>query len=303
VIHALRSIVDPSELAEVVAAAYGFEVTECVLVRSLVNDVYRIRSAGGERIVKLYRTGHRTLDDVAWELELAGVLKGIVAGGVLLADGRPAGELIAAEGPRPFSMWEWAPGRKPVAPFDERLYQQFGAATAWFHAAADAAGTRPRRFDVEEAWGRPLDEVLARLEPADRTAVAMLIAAARERLSGLDLDRGICHGDVTLDNVHVDGDRVVLYDLDRAGTGWRAADLTGAASTPQWPAFLDGYRSVRSIGAVDLEVVPWLDAVRRIGDLHFHLVDKPAWRGEESLGEGWAEHNLERLRATAARLL
>jgi Ser/Thr protein kinase RdoA (MazF antagonist) len=67
VIRTLRSLVDPSELAEVIAAAYGFQVTECVLVRSLVNDVYRIGSANGPRIVKLHR----------------------------------AGELVAAEGPRP----------------------------------------------------------------------------------------------------------------------------------------------------------------------------------------------------------
>jgi Ser/Thr protein kinase RdoA (MazF antagonist) len=303
VIRTLRSLVDPSELAEVLAAAYGFQVTECVLLRSLVNDVYRIGSAGGPRIVKLYRAGHRTVDEVGWELELAGVLRGIVAAGVPLADGRRAGELVAAEGPRPFSMWEWAPGRKPVMPADDELFRHFGEATGWFHAGADAAGIRPRRFDVEQALGRPFDEVLARLEPDDRAAVAALIAAVRERLSGLDLDRGICHGDVSLDNLHVDGDRVVFYDLDRAGHGWRAADLTGVASTPHWPAFLDGYRSVRSIRAVDLEALPWLDAVTRIGDLHFHLVDKPAWRGAESVGEGWAEHNLERLRAAAVRLL
>jgi Ser/Thr protein kinase RdoA (MazF antagonist) len=261
------------------------------------------------RILKLYRTGHRTVDDVAWELELAGVLKGIVAAGVPLADGRLAGELVAAEGLRPFSMWEWAPGHKPVAPFDDRLYRQFGAATAWFHAAADEAGLRPRRTNTREQsagdgelFARTAEEVLARLEPADRTTVGGLIAVARDRLSGLELERGICHGDVSLDNLHVDGDRVVFYDLDRAGYGWRAADLTGVASTPHWPAFLDGYRAVRAIGDVDLEALPWLDAVGRIGDLHFHLVDKPAWRGTESVGEGWAEHNLERLRVAAARL-
>jgi Ser/Thr protein kinase RdoA (MazF antagonist) len=82
VIRTLRSRVDPSELAEVIAAAYGFQVTECVLTRSLVNDVYRIGSANGPRIVKLYRAGHRTVDEVAWELEL----RGIVAAGVPLAD-------------------------------------------------------------------------------------------------------------------------------------------------------------------------------------------------------------------------
>ena len=298
-IRTLRSLVEPSDLAGLVASAYRVEVTGCVLLRSLVNDVYRIDTAGRSLIFKLYRTGHRTLDEVAWEVELAAALHGVVGRGLPLADGRPAGELLAAEGPRPYSMWEWAPGSRPVPPFDDALYRRVGAATAWFHAAADAADLRPRRFDVEEALGWPYEELLGRLEPADRKAVAELVATARRRLSETQLDRGVCHGDVTLDNLHVDGDRIVLYDLDRAGNGWRAADLTGVAATPHWPAFLAGYRSVRSFGAADLSALPWLDVLGRIGNLHFHLVDKPALRGTESVREGWAEHDLERLRAAA----
>jgi hypothetical protein len=49
--------------------------------------------------------------------------------------------------------------------------------------------------------------------------------------------------------------------------------------------------------------IPWLGVVDRIGNLHFHLVDKPRIRGTESMGEGWLQHNLDALRAQAATLL
>ena len=94
-----------------------------------------------------------------------------------------------------------------------------------------------------DALGRPLDQVLERVGAGDRALITALVAEATARLDGMTLDAGICHGDVSLDNLHVDGDR--------------------------------------------------------IGNLHFHLVDKPAMRGTESLGEGWVDHHLTALREAA----
>ena len=59
---------------------------------------------------------------------------------------------------------------------------------------------------------------------------------------------------------------------------------------------------MRPLSDAEVGALPWLDAVGRIGDLHFHLVDKPLLRGTESIGDGWAEHNLQKLRAAADRL-
>ena len=74
------------------------------------------------------------------------------------------------------------------------------------------------------------------------------------------------------------------------------------AATPQWPAFLAGYRSVRPFGMADEAALPWLDVLMRIDYLHFHLYAKPQMRGTESLTDGWVEDNLTELRAAADRL-
>src|SRR4051794_14391020 len=106
----LRSIVDPVALAGLAAREYGLEVSGCVLLRSFVNDVYRLDTPSGPRVLKLYRSGY---ESAGWEVALAARVGAGVAQGVPLPDGRPAGSLLAAEGPRAFTLWEWVPGGKP----------------------------------------------------------------------------------------------------------------------------------------------------------------------------------------------
>ena len=301
-LRSLRSLADPAELGSAVSAAYGLEVSGCVLLRTLVNDVYRIDTPAGAYALKLYGPAHA--GNVAWEVRLAGHVAagGVdIARGVPLADGRPAGELAMPEGPRPYTLWEWAPGGHAPRPYDDDLYHRFGMAIARFHATADGMAAAPRAADPSAQ----LAEVLARLDEPDRSLLASLMAAASRHLAsvGPRLDRGICHGDVTLDNAHLDGARFVLYDLDRAGENWRAWDLLGLAATPHWPAFLAGYRTVRPMADLDVAAMPWLDVLLRVEYLHFHLVRKPAYRGTDSLREGWVEQNLKALRAAAPTLL
>jgi Ser/Thr protein kinase RdoA (MazF antagonist) len=299
----LRSLLAADDIAALVTDAYGLSATGAVLLRSLSNDVYRVDTARGPLVLKLYRHG-RPLAGVVWEVRLAAHLGDRVPQGVPLRDGHPAGALDAPEGARAYALWEWAPGAPPQAPATDRLAGLFGRAVASFHAAADVgAPPAPRGTDLGELLGPTLDRVRAAVGPADRELLARFGAALPERLGGAGLDRGICHGDVSLDNVHVDGDRLVLYDLDLAGAGWRAADLTGVATTPTWPAFLAGYREVRPFGGADLAALPWLRVLALISNLHFHLVEKPAIRGIDSIREGWADRDLAALRTGAPELL
>ena len=289
----LRSIVDPAPLAELAAREYGLEVTGCVLLRSLVNDVYRLDTPAGPRVLKLYRAGYGS---AGWEVALARHVGAGVAQGVPLRDGRPAGSLPAPEGPRAFTLWEWVPGGKPPKPRTDELYHRFGRATAAFHEASTGFAGPPA-----VAVGALVDDVLARVpDAADRSLIARLAGEAGRRLPGAGLERGICHGDVTLDNVHRDGDRIIFFDLDRAADGYRAADLAPVAATPHWAAFLAGYRTVRPFPAADEAALPWLGILLRIDYLHFHLYAKPAIRGTESLAEGWVTQNLTELRKAAA---
>jgi Ser/Thr protein kinase RdoA (MazF antagonist) len=302
-IATLRSLPDPAALGAEVAAAYQIDVTGCTLLRTLVNDVYRIDTPTGPYALKLYGPGRQARAAVEVGLAAHVAARGVdIARGVPLADGRAAGDVLMAEGLRAYTMWQWAPGTHAPQPFGEGLYRRFGIAVAGFHAAADDFAGAPTAVGTAEL----LDDVLARVTDADdRALIAALAAAAGRYLgeAGPRLERGACHGDVTLDNAHLDGDRFILFDLDLACDTWRAQDLVGVASTPSWAAFLAGYRSVRAFGAADIAALPWLGVAQSIDYLHFHLVGKPTYRGIDSLREGWADQNFDDLRTAGRALL
>jgi Ser/Thr protein kinase RdoA (MazF antagonist) len=80
------------------------------------------------------------------------------------------------------------------------------------------------------------------------------------------LDRGICHMDLTLDNVHRHGESITVFDFDSAGICWRAIEPYGVLrfSKASFEAWLDGYRSVRPFSRHDEQAVA---AFCIIGDL------------------------------------
>jgi Ser/Thr protein kinase RdoA (MazF antagonist) len=78
--------------------------------------------------------------------------------------------------------------------------------------------------------------------------------------------------------------------------------LTGVSLTPNFEAFVTGYRTVRALDDADLAAVPWLAVAGLIENLAFHLIDKPAYRGTESLAEGWVDEGLTELREFGASL-
>ena len=110
-IATFRSLVDPEALAAVIDTAYGIRVRSCVLLRSLVNDVYRIETADGPLAFKLYSAGHRTPDEVVWEVGSPRRGRaGAGPGQCRSPTARRPGRSTTAEGVRPYSLWHWAPG-------------------------------------------------------------------------------------------------------------------------------------------------------------------------------------------------
>ena len=308
----LRSLIAPSALADLLRTSHGLDIADCTLLRSFVNDVYKVTTADrtAAYALKVYQSGRWSPDEVRWELELVGH---VASAGVPLprivplADGTLCGILDAAEGPRVYALSEFVIGRKPQPPFDDALYREFGALIATFHEAADGFVSRyPRRpADLTSRLDHSIERVSAALadRPEDQQLVLELGAEARRRLndasaagSTAGLEYGICHCDVSLDNVFLDPNGLSLHDFDSAAPGWRAADLYGVALTEHFEAFVKGYRTARTLDDADVAAVPWFSVAGLIENLAFHLIDKPAYRGTESLAEGWVDAGLSDLR-------
>lgn len=129
----LRSLLDPAALLALISRDYRLTGLErVVLLRSLVNDVYRVDTTDRTYVLKVYRSGWRSPDEVAWEVDLiahlhrAGVA---VSPPVARTDGDPIGVIDAPEGPRPAMLSEFTAGSDPPQPFTGPLYRDFGRRT------------------------------------------------------------------------------------------------------------------------------------------------------------------------------
>lgn len=307
----VRSLLDPAALSTVVRDAYGFPVdARCTLLRSLVNEVYEVVAGPRRYVLKVYRHGWRTADEVAWECDLIGHLadRGVPVGQVVpRSDGAPVGTVTAPEGERAVALFAHVDGPKPGLPSNDAVYEEFGRLTAELHAAADSFRSvhiRPVQ-NLESMLDGSLAAILPWLDgrPDDSDFLAALVTETRDHITALadELDWGVCHGDVTLDNLHVTAAGLTIHDFDLAGEGWRASDLYGVRQTPHWPAFLAGYTSRRPLSEADVRAVDWFVVPRALANISWHLRDFAAWRGTLALQGDYLDNELAALRTAARR--
>jgi Ser/Thr protein kinase RdoA (MazF antagonist) len=214
-----------------------------------VNDVFVVETSTDRFALKLYHA-KRTLEQVQWEVDLLLHLRQRHAPVVAPVPGRhgPVEVLTVGGASCVAVLFEWAPGEKPSP--TPAVYALLGAAAAHVHAAADSfSSSLPREeYDAHALIDEQLGRMKEQLCQAGRWKEAVALGARlREFLSNVRLERGICHMDLTLDNVHVNGERLTVFDFDSACRCWRAIEPYGVLrhSTSSFQAWLSGYRSVR----------------------------------------------------------
>ena len=132
----------------------------------------------------------------------------------------------------------------------------------------------------------PLAQIVAVVDPAlaqEATAIAVGLAEQLAQRAPL-LSIGVCHGDNHGGNALIvdqaDGRAVPgWFDFENAAPGFLAYDLAtflwaelnlsrtavlAEARQPLWPAFINGYRSVRPIPEPDFEAIGLFIAIRHV---------------------------------------
>jgi len=261
--------------------AFGLEDVTCEPVHQFVNEVVAVSSAAGRRYaLKLYREGLRSEAEIRWEVDLLGHLVAHGAPVVAPISGREGvvQHLEVGDAPRLAVLVEWAPGAKPQP--NPATYRLLGRAAASIHAAADSfASDLPREAQTLEVLiDRPLRQLRPLLQRVGRwKAVEALAQRLGRHIAELPLDWGICHNDLTLDNVHRNGETLTVFDLDSAAPGWRAAEGQGVfswsvRSRPElWRSWLAGYREVRDMDSVAEASAPWFAVVSELGNTAWKL--------------------------------
>src|SRR5579885_3492383 len=263
------STLSTDALAAWLEAGYALgPVSACHLLHRGLNDSYLVEAARQRYVLRVYRAGWRTAEEVAYEaavLEHLGRKTVPVALPVRRRDGAVVDWLKAPEGNRAAVLFTHAPGRE-LDGGDEEC-RRYGRAVAAVHAATDDFETRHARFalDLEHLLARPIAAIrpFLRHRPADLDAVETIAATVARRIAALpadEMDRGFCHGDFHGDNA------VFRRRWGDDGAGDR-----------RWAAYLEGYRSLRPIGEADLAAVPLFVAARAIWLRGLHAANTADW--------------------------
>lgn len=254
-------------------SSFGLSNIQCEYLNTPTNDVFAVTTPTGRFALKLYHL-QRTVAQVQWEVDL------IIH---LLSKGAPVAKPIRGKHgyveawhvdgrDRATVLFAWVPGEKPQPARD--TYMLLGQAAARIHYAADTFTSLFTResYDAHLLIDEQLRRMQGHLLEAQRwEQVVALGARLKQVIADPALDRGICHMDLTLDNVHLHGEGMTVFDFDSAGACWRAIEPHHIlrASKAYFEAWLDGYRSVRlfsrhneqavaAFGIIgDLRVVAW----------------------------------------------
>ncbi len=197
-------------------------------------------------------------------------------------------ELLHVDGrDRVAALFEWAAGEKPTP--ERHTYTLLGKAAAQIHQAADTFTSSFLResYDAYVLIDEQLLRMKMHLSEAKRWEQTVALGERlKQVLMNPALDRGICHMDLTLDNVHRHGETITVFDFDSAGACWRSIEPHGVLRTSKeyFEAWLEGYRSVRPFSQQDERAVAAFSIIGNLRGVAWELGVARSSRGKPLLG-------------------
>lgn len=273
----LRSILDSEALAEAARGAYGLDVNACVLLKPQLSDLYRLDTAQGPFILRVYPHGLNLGRWIEAELRIIQRLdaRGIpVALPIPRADGQMLLPLDAPEGERNAVLFAYAHGRALKRSKQMDDFRAFGEIAAQMHLRAGADAEKDARvpLDAYSLLERPLD-LLGAAYPEKSDELDELREAAEgvaRVMAGLKQPGswGFCHGNLNFSNVHIDAQGAFcLFDFEYCGPGWPAYDIATVLnfeSRESARAFLEGYERIRPLPDAERAALPWLQIANKL---------------------------------------
>ncbi len=310
-----HSILSIEALVERVLPAYALgDVRSCRLLKRWIADTYAVESATGPSILRVYRAGWRSADEVASELLALTFLasKGVpVSAPIPRSDGTLLLKIEAPEGERYAALFSFAPGRSLYQqPAESRAAcsRRYGELIGCVHRELEGyrpAGPRPR-----PGLDFLLEEPLRALEPyfASRPADwARLLGRCRALKAAIEQwaekeEVQLIHGDVDPGNVHfMEDGAATLFDFDFLGLGWKAYDLAVPLWESQWARwdpqvatqFLEGYRTAQHLSEATLDLTRYLMPLRGVWFLGLVADNADQWTCQLLLNEDVVNRHLQ----------
>jgi Ser/Thr protein kinase RdoA (MazF antagonist) len=264
-------------LKEILKELFNFDgdIT-ATLLRSYTNDVYLITDSSKRYVLKIYGKEWRSDEEILWELDFTEHLssKGIPVANVISdKNGNKLNKIVTDDIDNSVVLFEFAYGEKPKPPFSPILQYEVGKAAAKLHTASNSFISihKRRALDIQYLIDDSLTIAMKILKDNNLRNYKSLAIGLKDRINTLKnegLDWGPVHGDLTLDNVHVDSDnKITFYDFDSSGFGWRAMELYGwGVLNPELKANVEayqkGYQEVRKIKPINFTAAPFFQAAQ-----------------------------------------
>lgn len=271
----VHSVLDAAAVASEVDRRFALDgPAYCELLHRGMNDVYLVRTPRDRFALRAWRTGWRSMEDVAYELDFLCFLRDR---GLPIAPPVPATDetlyftIQAPEGPRAMALFQWAQGEKfGAAPSPEKAFEMGEIFGRMHQAALDFRPklARPTNTVAEMQGHLPhlLRLVADRPRDVDYYAFVMeRLSAALEAVDPAIASRGPNHGDFHFNNAHVaDDGRITILDFDNSGEDFFLQDVmcyvwaNGYAGFDEIYAdrFVGGYEAARPMSAAEKAIMP-----------------------------------------------
>lgn len=249
----------------------------CRLLKRGLNDTYLVETEQNRYILRAYRYGWRTKEEIDFELELLDFLHKSN-----LAVSYPIEKLIggfttaiaAPEGTRYTALFSYACGKAVDKKLNSEQSRKLGETVATIHEATNnfkSSFSRPE-LNNEDLLDASINAV-APLYKHRKTDIEYLYKQAeklKSKLMALNLPKyppfhGVCIGDIHSGNApFTQLNQPTLFDFDQCGYGWRSFDIGKFINTSiAWKidskiisSFLDGYQTIRQISNIEVEAMP-----------------------------------------------
>ncbi len=262
---------------------FNFEI-HCEYLYRGMNDNYLVRDAGSKYILRVYRHNWRNLQDIEAEMELLQYLK---AHGVSVSFPIPdegdnvIQEIHAPEGVRYAVLFSYAQGTPPLTAMTPSQARKAGRELAKMHSLTAERRLKNNRchLDVIALLYQSFYSIKPFIEERtddleDFERIIHRLRTRFEEISLSELSYGICHGDLYPANYHIAmNDEVTLFDFDACCCSWFVMDIAAFCyvSTQFYKnaekvnsAFLEGYREMRPLSKLEIDLIPYFGAVNYI---------------------------------------
>ena len=290
------------------------EIRSCQFWYHGLSDIYYVETATARYIFRISHHHWRSRCDIQFELEFLTFLRHHqlpVASPLPTNTGELCLEIIAPEGERYGTLFEYAEGSVPIGDLDCTQSHRLGETVAKLHRASYHFSPITQRSSLTPEV--IIDDSIAMImpfldnRPWDAETLSAIAQRTREQLENLPQIApfwSVCWGDPHSGNVHfTDNNQLTLFDFDQCGYSWRAFDLAKfrqvsmqAGCGPKTrQGFLQGYQTITALSPLELDCLPALTTAAYIWAWGIHLNRAMSFEYSR-LDERYFTHRLEHLK-------